>query len=136
MAVLVALVVATLVGCGLGWTTHLIRVGLLDARDLVEKTAFGRPRSAMQWPELRLETVVVLPDEDMVLTEAVWPAHPSNASLLLLRVTDAAGKRRLVKWSASHASITTSTATDSWVELRRRRTVDRVRAEVVSEAPR
>jgi hypothetical protein len=38
MSVMAALMVSTLIGGGIAWTAYLVRVGLLDARDLAPKT--------------------------------------------------------------------------------------------------
>ena len=134
MAVLVALVVGALLGGGVAWTAHRVRVGLLDARDLAEKTAFRRPRSALQWPEIRIGNVVALPDEELVLVRVAWPSHPSEVSLLLLRLAHAGERQRLVSWCASQARVSTSCVTGMGFEFRRRGTVQRVHALVVSES--
>ena len=135
MAALIALVLGALIGGGAAWTAYTVRVGLLDARDLVEKTAFGHPRSALQWPELRIGSVLAEPDEALVLVRVAWPAHPNETSLLLLRLPAAGEAGRLVRWCATQAPVTTSRGTGMWVDFRRRRTGQRVHALVVGEYP-
>jgi hypothetical protein len=135
MAVLGLLVVAALIGGGVGWTAYLVRVGMLDARDLAEKTAFRRPRSALEWPELRVDGVVAQPDEELVLVQVGWPARPSEASLLLLRLEAVGETGRLVKWCETRAPITTSATMGRSVEFRRRRTLERIQALVIGESP-
>jgi hypothetical protein len=118
------------------WVAYMLHVGTLDARDLAEKTAFRRPRSALEWPELRLGAVVAQPErDDLVLVSARWPAHPSRASVLLLQLQGAGELRRLSRWCAAEAPITVRSAAGHYVELRRRRTVERVHALVVDESP-
>jgi hypothetical protein len=135
VAVLIALVLGALIGGGVAWTAHLVHVGLLDARDLADKTAFSHPRSALQWPELHIGSVLAEPDEALVLVRVAWPAHPTEMSLLLLRLAAAGEADRLARWCATQAPITTSRGSGMWVDFRRRRTGQRVHALVVAEYP-
>jgi len=132
MTLLIALLVSTMVVGSAGWAAHLIYVGLLDARDLAEKTAFRDARSALRWPELLIANVLTEPDEELVLVRVAWPAHPAEKSLLLLRPEAAEETWRLRRWCASQASVSTSEA-GTCVEFRRRRSVERIHAHVVAE---
>jgi hypothetical protein len=133
--VLVALAVGCLIGGGVAWSVYLIRVGLLDARDLAEKTTIGHPRSAVQWPELRIGSVLPDPAEEFVVVSVTWPAHPSRVSLLVLRLEGHSEALQLLAWSATHASVTTNQSSGPWIEFRRRGSLERVHAFVVGESP-
>jgi hypothetical protein len=135
MAVLVGLAVGFLIAAGVAWSVYLIRVGLLDARDLAEKTAVEHPRSALHWPELRIGSVLPDPDEELVVVRVLWPAHPSEVSLLLLRLETASETVQFVEWCTTRAPITTSQGMGRCIEFRRRRTLQRVQALVVGESP-
>jgi hypothetical protein len=135
LAVLVAFAVGCLIACGVAWTVYLLRVGMLDARDLAAKTAIGHPRSALHWPELRLTSVLPDPEEQVVVVGVTWPAHPSESSLLVLRPQAASETLQLLQWCATQACVTTNWATEPWIEFRRRRSLERVYAFVLGESP-
>jgi hypothetical protein len=118
------------------WVGYILHVGMLDAQDLADKTGFRWPHSALQWPELNLGAVVAQPESDrLVLVSARRPAHPAEATTLLLCVQSTNELRRLSSWCEAQASITARSTTGDCVEFRRRRTVERVLAWVVDESP-
>ena len=50
--------VASLVVAGLTWVARLLHISDLDALALAEKLSFPEPASALEWPELRVQSVV------------------------------------------------------------------------------
>lgn len=117
------------------WTGYVVYVGMLDAQSLAEKTAVPHPLSALDWPELHLDSVVPQPDDtDFVIVSAVWPAQPLERSVLLVVPTGAKDVQRLVRWSRTGASIAPRRCPSEFVELRRRRSVERVRVALVAES--
>jgi hypothetical protein len=107
------------------WTARLVHVGNLDAAELAEKIAVPEPASALDWPELRLRSVVPQPGEPLLALLLVeWPAHregPGQRSLPLLS-----------QWCADRASVS-PTRRGGLVELRRRQSLERVSGRLVAE---
>jgi len=134
----VALAVAVLVAAavGLRWTARLIRIGNLDAQALADKLATPEPVSALDWPELHVRAVVPLPDDrPLVLLLVGWPAYPGREVTLLLALSgdDHRSVPLLGQWCASQASVSPSRLGGADLELRRRRSLERVHAELVAE---
>ena len=132
VAVLVIGVVASI-----SWATHVIFVGTRDSSDLAAKLLVPFPRRAADWPELRLDAVVVDPDRaERVLVVARWPAHPEMRVMLDLEVDDPANTHRLLlSWRDVSASLSPRADAGDHLLLRRRRTQDVVFARVVGETP-
>ncbi|HUI48067.1 MAG TPA: hypothetical protein VL119_05190 [Acidimicrobiia bacterium] len=131
---LVLLVVAV-VG-STSWAVHLLRAGIRDSRELAAKLAIPHPRRAADWPELRLDAVVIDPEgADHVLVVARWPAHPDPRALLVLAVDDAPvrARRLLAEWRDSDTSLSPRFGVGGQLVLRQRRTRHEVRARVVKE---
>ncbi len=124
-----------IVAAGLGWTARLLHIGNLDARGLAEKLGTPEPGSAFDWPEVHLRAVIPQPGEpSLVLLVAQWPAHPERCTTLLLDVA-AEGEPSLSllsRWCAAQASIS-PTRNGQQVELRRRRSLERVTGYLLSE---
>ncbi len=125
------------IAAGLFWTARLVHVGNLDALGLAEKVAVPEPVSALDWPELRVRSVVPQPGEpSLALLLVEWPAHPERASTLLVRL-DGPGQRsvpQLSRWCADRASVSPARRGDG-VEFRRRQSLERVRGVLVAEDP-
>jgi hypothetical protein len=127
---------AALFAAGVGWIVYLFHVGTLDATALAQKTAVAHPRSAVDWPELEVRSVLAQPDDGhQLLVSVSWPAWPDRTSILLLEVSSANDDlHRLNDWCSSQASLTALRGPEGSVELRRRRTLERVQAHVLAEA--
>ncbi len=137
VSVIIGLVIgATLFTAGLVWIGYRFHVGTLDAEALAEKTAVPHPRSAVDWPELRVRSVLAQPDDEHCLLVSVsWPAWPDRTSILLLEVPRPTNDLdRLNHWCTSQASVTPLRGPEGSVELRRRHTLERVQAHVLAEA--
>lgn len=121
---------------GLAWTAHLLHIGTLDALELASKVAVPNPTSALDWPELRVRAVVPQPDESgLVLLLVSWPARPRQSATLLVAL-DSADRRSvpmLAHWCATQAPVSPTRLGKADIELRRRQSVDRVRAVLVAE---
>jgi hypothetical protein len=132
---LAAAVVLT-VGAGLAWTAHLVHVGSLDALALAEKVAVPDPVSALDWPELRVRAIIPQPDEpSLVLLLVGWPARPQQEATLLV-VLDTGDHRSvplLTQWCATEASVSPTRQGGGALELRRRQSLERVRAVLIAE---
>jgi hypothetical protein len=77
--------VFAVIAAGLAWTGRLVHICNLDAHDLADKLSVPAPVSALDWPELHLNAVVALPDEQpVVLLDVGWPAYPQRVATLLL----------------------------------------------------
>jgi hypothetical protein len=124
---------------GLAWTARLVHVGNLDAHALAEKAASApRPLSALDWPELHLRGVVAQPDEPpLVLLHVDWPRHPRQEATLLVALDrgDDRSLSLLSQWCAGAASLSPSRrhGEDGGLELRRRQSLERVRAVLITE---
>jgi len=124
---------------GLFWTARLVHVGILDARDLAEKTASPVPVSALDWPELHVHAVVTHPDEQsLVLLHVGWPAYPQRGATLLVTL-DRGDERSLAllsQWCTCAASVSPVRRYGAELELRRRQSLERVHAVLVAEDTR
>lgn len=127
--------VVLLIAAGLAWSARLVHVGNLDAQELAAKLAMPDPVSALDWPELRVRAVVTQPDEPpLVLLRVGWPAHPRQASTLLVALDggDDRSLSLLSHWCATQASVS-PTRRGTEMELRRRQSLERVHAVLVAE---
>jgi hypothetical protein len=128
--------VLVFIGAGLAWTARLVHVGNLDAQALAEKTASASPASALDWPELHLRGVVAQPDEQpLVLLHVDWPAHPRQEATLLVALArgDTGSLSLLSQWCAAAASVSPVRRYGAELELRRRQSLERVRAVLIAE---
>jgi hypothetical protein len=130
-----------LVGAVLGsmaLAVHRFRVATRDSFDLATKLSAPDARRVRDWPELRLDAVVIDPDAgNRVLVSVHWPAHPERQALLTIDVTESLGgaHRLLHQWRDIGASVSPRACGADALVLRRRRSNDTVRVHVVSEAP-
>jgi hypothetical protein len=113
-------------------------VGTLDALDLSAKVSTPVPGSALDWPELHVRAAVGqdLPGAArLVLIHAQWPGHPEQTATLLARLDGDQGLALglLSQWCAQAASVSPSRRGPGWFELRRRQSLERVRAELIAE---
>jgi hypothetical protein len=133
---MLAAAVVLAVGAGLAWTAHLVHVGSLDALALAEKVAVPDPVSALDWPELRVRAIIPQPDEPfLVLLLVGWPARPQQEATLLV-VLDTSDHRSvplLTQWCATEASVSPTRQGGGALELRRRQSLERVRAVLIAE---
>jgi len=138
VAATLAAAVVLAVGAGLAWTAHLLHVGKLDALGLADKVAVPDPVSALDWPELHVRAIVPQPDEpSLVLLLVGWPAHPRQEATLLVAL-DRGNHRSiplLSQWCATEASVSPTRQEGATLELRRRRSLERVHAVLVAEDP-
>ncbi len=126
------------VAASISWATHLIFVGARDSSDLAAKLLVPFPVRAADWPELRLDAVVIDPERgERVLVVARWPAHPESRVMLDLEVGDPASHAHslLMFWRDMNASLSPRSDPGDQLLLRRRRTQDTVSARVVGETP-
>jgi len=119
------------------WTARLLRISNLDAQALAEKVAYPDPTSALEWPELRVRSVVPQPDDlSPVILQVGWPAHPERVSNLLLNLDHDEGEEQalslLCRWSATGAPVA-AVRQGTALELRRRQTLERVHAVLLAE---
>jgi hypothetical protein len=120
---------------GLTWTGRLLHISRLDAQGLAEKVAFPVPGSALEWPELRVQSVVPAPDElSIVILQVGWPAYPEQVAVLLVALDH--DERRalslLSQWSDARAAVA-AVRQGAGLELRRRQSLDRVHAILIAE---
>lgn len=126
---------------GLTWTGRLLRISRLDAQALAEKVAFPVPGSALEWPELQVQSVVPQPDElsavnelSTVILQVGWPAYPEQVAVLLVALDH--DERRalslLSQWSDARAAVA-AVRQGAELELRRRQSLDRVHAILIAE---
>ena len=128
--------VGVFIVAGLAWTARLVHIGNLDAHALAEKLDSPSPTSALDWPELHVSAVVAQPDEPpLVLLHVGWPAHPGREATLLLALdrADQDSLSLLSQWCAAEASVAPLRRDGAELELRRRRSLERVRAVLVAE---
>ena len=124
------------IAAGLAWTARLVHIGNLDAHDLAAKICIPAPVSALDWPELHLNAVVAEPDEQpVVLLDVDWPAHPLRTATLLLALDrdDRHSLPLLSQWCADNASVSPTRQQGAELILRRRQSLERVRAVLVAE---
>jgi hypothetical protein len=120
---------------GLTWTARLLHISGLDARALAEKAAFPEPSSALEWPELQVRSVVPESGElSPVIVQVGWPAHPRRVATLLVTLDhdERLALSLLSQWSVTGASVTAGRR-GAELELRRRRSLDRVHAILLAE---
>lgn len=122
---------------GLVWTARLVHIGNLDAQALADKTAVPSPVSAVDWPELRLRSVIAQPGgpPPLVLLRVGWPAYPRREATLLVAVgrDDQAALLLLSQWCAAAASVSPVLRYGAELELRRRQSLERVHAVLIAE---
>ena len=128
--------VVLLAAAGLAWTARLVHVSNLDALELAGKVGVPDPVSALDWPELRVRAIVQQPgDQPLVLLLVGWPAHPQRAATLLLAIDS--GDHRSVPllslWCAAQAPVSPTRRDGAELELRRRKSLERVHAALVAE---
>ena len=123
------------IAAGLVWTARLVHVGNLDAQALAEKTAEPHPSSLVDWPELRVRSVVSEPGQPLlVLLLVEWPARERLATtLMVLQADERKAMRLLTQWRDEDASISPVRRDGGLIELRRRQTLDRVTGDVIAE---
>jgi hypothetical protein len=127
--------VTLLVVAGLTWVGRLLHICNLDALALTEKLAFPEPASALEWPELRVQSVVPPPGElSPVILRVGWPAHPELAATLLVALDhdEQRALSLLSAWSAAGNSVAAG-RDGPQVELRRRQSLERVHAILLAE---
>ncbi len=120
----------------LAWTARLVHIGNLDAMALADKVAVPHPVSALDWPELLVKAIVPQPAEQpLILLLVSWPAHPRQQATLLVAL-DSGDQRSvplLSQWCDTGASISPTRQQGAALELRRRRSLDRVHAVLIAE---
>jgi hypothetical protein len=128
-------VVSLFVVAGLTWAGRLLHISNLDVQALTEKVAFPVPASALEWPELQVQSAVPQPDElSLVIVQVGWPAHPERVAVLLVALDrdEQRAVSLLSQWSTSGASVA-AMHRGVEVELRRRRSLERVHAILLAE---
>lgn len=126
------------IAAGLTWAARLVHIGNLDMQALAGKLATPEPVSALDWPELRMRAVVPQPDgQPLVLLLVYWPAHPRQSVTLLVALDkgDQQSLFVLSKWFAQQALISPVRREGAGLELRRRRSLEKVHAVLVAEDP-
>jgi hypothetical protein len=116
------------------YTLRRLKVGALDAVELASKAAVPHPRSARDWPEVRLSSVISGPEDDVIVL-ARWPGRPDAGSSLVLRPDEPDGHatRLLERWCDRDTSLSPMAWGDSGIALRPRGTMRRVRARILAE---
>ena len=123
------------IAAGLVWTVRLLHVSGLDAQALADKVAFSEPASALEWPEMQVRSVLPEPDAlSPVIVHVRWPAYPSRVAFLLVSLDhdERLAFSVLSRWSATGASVTAERR-GAELELRRRQSLERVRAILIAE---
>jgi hypothetical protein len=134
LAVAISAVFLSLVAV-LTWTVRLLRISALDAQALAEKLAFPEPASALEWPELRVQSVVPQPDDlSPLILEVGWPAYPERVATLLVALDhdEARAVSLLCQWSTAGAAVMTLRQ-GAELELRRRQSLERVHGILLGE---
>lgn len=129
--------VVLFIGACLAWAAHLVHLGSLEALALAEKAAVPEPVSALDWPDLHVRAVVAQPDEQsLVLLDVFWPAHPHCAATVLVALDrgDRQSLSVLSQWCAAQASVAPVRQHGAELELRRRRSFERVHARLLAES--
>jgi hypothetical protein len=137
LAIAIAAILLSVVAA-LTWTVRLLRISSLDAHALATKLAFPEPASALEWPELRVQSVVPQPDDlSPVILQVGWPAYPERVATLLVALdhNEAHALSLLCRWSTTGAAVTTLRHGPE-LELRRRQTLERVHATLLNEDTR
>jgi hypothetical protein len=125
-----------LAAAGLAWTAYLVHVSSLDAQELAGKLGVPDPVSALDWPELRVRAIVPQPgDQPLVLLLVGWPAYPQRAATLLLAFDsgDYQSVPLLSLWCATQASVSPTRLDGADLQLRRRKSLERVHAALIAE---
>jgi hypothetical protein len=119
------------------YSARLVHIGNLDALALADKIAVPNPVSALDWPELRVHSVIPQPGESsLVLLVVGWPAHDKGSTLLVdLGSNDQRSLALLSGWHATQAPIAPTRQGNGAVELRRRQTLERARGLLLAEDP-
>jgi len=129
-------VLAVGLAAGIVLTVRRFELGTLDAFELATKLSAPRPDTLLDWPEVRLETVLQSPwSPSEVLLEARWPGRPETHSVLVVEIDehDLIARRRLWKWCRTGASLSPMRHGPGRVALRCRRTFHRVELQLLSE---
>jgi hypothetical protein len=121
------------IGAGLGWSARLAHIANLDASALADKLAHPHPACAAEWPELQVCAVVPQPDlPSVVLLQVSRPLYPEQAATMLVQFECAQAAELLSRWCGTNASIAPRANGDQ-LELRRRRTLERLRGRLIAE---
>lgn len=123
------------IASGLAWAGRLLHISNLDAQALAEKVAFPKPESALEWPELRVRSAVLQPDEgSLVIVQVGWPTYPERGATLLVQLDrdEQRAASLLFRWSDSGAAVA-ALRRGTEVELRRRQSLERVHAILLAE---
>ena len=118
------------------WAARLVHVGYLDVQSLMDKIGVAEPASALDWPEMRVRELIPQPDgPPLVLLDVRWPAHPRQASTLLMALDsgDRQALSLLSRWRAGQAPVTPLRQDGAELDLRRRQSLERVHAVLVAE---
>jgi hypothetical protein len=144
---------------GLGVAARLVHIGNLDALALAEKLSTPYPASALDWPELLVRAVVPQPGQPSeILLLAERPLHDGQTSTLLIEVYGGRNMTQLAalepdtsapdpaalaalerqvallsRWCDAGASVSPSRRGPAELELRRRQSLERVRAHLLAE---
>jgi hypothetical protein len=123
------------IAAGLTWAGRLLHISNLDAQALAEKIAFPKPTSALEWPELRVRSVVLQPDAvPLALVQVGWPTYPQRVATLLMELDrdEERSAALLCRWSVSGAAVA-ALRRGPELELRRRQSLERVHALLLTE---
>jgi hypothetical protein len=135
-AAVIGALVLLAAAAGLAWTARLVHISNLDAAELAGKVGVPDPVSALDWPELRVRAIVPQPgDQPLVLLLVGWPAHPQRAATLLVAIDrgDNHSVPLLSLWCAKQAAVSPTRREGTGLELRRRRSLERVHAVLIAE---
>jgi hypothetical protein len=127
--------IGLVIAAGLTWAGRLLHISNLDAQALAEKVAFPRPASALEWPELRIQSAVLQPDEEsLVIVQVGWPTYPDRGATLLVELDrdEQRAASLLFRWSASVVAVAAMRRGPE-VELRRRQSLERVHGILLAE---
>jgi hypothetical protein len=94
--------------------------------------------SALDWPELQVRAIVPQPDErPLVLLLVGWPAHRQREATLLVALDsgDHQSVALLSQWCSTRASVSPARREGAALELRRRRSLERVHGVLIAENP-
>jgi hypothetical protein len=137
MAIIAVAVLAALLAGSIATAVRRIRTGVRDSLDLAAKLAVPFPQRVADWPEIRVDEVVLDPEvAARVLVVACWPAREESRHLLVLEVEPPRrlARRLLLSWRDTGASLSPRAAPGDRIVLRRRRTNEVLCADVIAEA--